>query len=121
MTAEAHGLHRTPEEIRASLKDDRSPKSIRAALPPEDRALFDREYWHALDKARLDYDLAPIHEFQQSWWWTAYQMADPDDYQRMLQTAEEVTRRVGRGEPSGGIAWDEAAKARFRSRIERGE
>ncbi|TMR11512.1 hypothetical protein ETD86_35585 [Nonomuraea turkmeniaca] len=98
MTAEPHGAHRTPAEIRASIRDDRSPKAIRAALPTEDRGLFDHEYRVALDQAKVSYDLAPVHAFQDRWWAIAVMKADPDDYLRMLETAERVAHRAERGE-----------------------
>ncbi|MEV0346560.1 DUF6247 family protein [Nonomuraea sp. NPDC050680] len=115
--AEAHDLHRTPEEIRASLKSDRSPKNIRAALPPKDRAMFDREYWRALDKAKLNYDLAPIQSFQDSWWWTAYQKAAPYECAETIQAAERALKYLERGEsPPGAVRVDDTYKARMRQR-----
>jgi hypothetical protein len=122
MTAQPHGRYRTPEEIRASLKADRSPKNIRQALPSEDHALFDREYWHALDLAKRDYDLTPVLKFQERWWWTAYHKADPEEYQETIRTAERAMEYLERGEtPPGAVRWDDALNAKMRERIERGK
>ena len=122
MTAEPHGRVRTPEEIRESLKEDRSPKNIRRALPPEDHALFDREYWHALDTAKRDYDLTLVHKFEQRWWWTAYQKADSEEYEETIRAAERAMEYLERGEsPPGAVRWDDAVKAKMLERIERGK
>lgn len=120
MTAQPHGLHRTPAEIRAVLKADRSPKNIRAMLPEEDRALFDQQYWHAMDKARLSYDLTPVFEFQKSWWWTAYLKADPVEYQETIEAAERAMEFYERNETPQGAVWDDEYDARLRKRIEQG-
>ncbi|MEO3875486.1 DUF6247 family protein [Nonomuraea sp. B12E4] len=122
MSAQPHGPHRTPEEIRADLKADRRPKTIRASLPPEDHALFDREYWHALDKAKVEYDLAPIREFEQRWWWTAYLKADPEEYEETIRAGERAMEYLERGElPPGAVVVDEAYKDRLRKQIELGK
>jgi hypothetical protein len=84
MPAQPHEAHRTPEEIRASIKDDRSLKALRAALPPEDHALFDREYRAALDQAKVSYDLTPVQKFQTRWWMEAVQKADPEEFRKSL-------------------------------------
>lgn len=122
MSAQPHSpAARTPEEIRAVLKADRSPKAIRAALPPEDHTLFDREYWHVLDRARVDYDLAPALAFQERWWWVAYQKADPVEYQDTIDAAERAMDYYARGEtPPGAVRVDDAYKARLRESVERG-
>ncbi|MFC4006689.1 DUF6247 family protein [Nonomuraea purpurea] len=122
MTAQPHDRHRAPEEIRESLYADRSPKNIRASLPPEDHALFDREYWHALDTAKLNYDLAPVLAFQQNWWWTAYHKADPEEYAETIRAGERAMEYYERGErPPGAVRWDDSLDAQMRERIERGK
>lgn len=122
MTAQSHGPHRTPAEIRASIRDDRSPRAIRAALPVDDHALFDREYREALDNARESYDLTPIQSFIDRWWGTAVLKADPEDYEQMLRDIELAMPYLERGEtPPGAVRVDEAYKARLREQIERGK
>ncbi|MEU7742257.1 DUF6247 family protein [Nonomuraea sp. NPDC049158] len=122
MSAQPHGTRRTPEEIRASLKDDRSPKAIRTALPAEDHVLFDREYRTALDQAKISYDLAPIQEFQTRWWMTAVLKADPNEYAETLQAGERAAEYYERGErPPGATRWDDAVDADLRERIKRGQ
>jgi hypothetical protein len=123
MTAQPHDPHPTPAEIRASLKADRnSPKTIRAALPPEDQTAFDRAYWHALDNAKLNYDLTPITECVTYWWWQAYEKADPDEYAETIARAERAMEYLERGEsPPGARRWDNALDAEMRARIEHGK
>jgi hypothetical protein len=122
MTAQPHEAHRTPEEIRASIKDDRSPKALRAALPPEDHALFDREYRAALDQAKVSYDLTPVQKFQTRWWMEAVQKADPEEYAETVRQAERAMEYLEQGEtPPGAVRWDDALDAQMRERIERGE
>lgn len=119
MTAQPHGVHRTPDEIRASIKDDRSPKALRAALPPEEHALFDREYLAALDQAKVSYDLSPIHDFQTRWWMTAVLKADPDEYEATLRAGERAMEYYARGErPPGAVRWDDNLDAQMRERIQ---
>lgn len=122
MTAQPHGPHRTPAEIRASIRDDRSPRAIRAALPPEDQGAFDREYREALDKAKETYDLAPVQRVVDAWWGTAVLKADPDEYEETIRAAERAMAYLERGEtPPGAVRWDDAYDARLRERIERGK
>lgn len=98
MTAELHSAHHTPAEIRASLKADRSPRNIRAWLPLADRDLFDRQYWHELDKAKHDFDLTPVNECLLYWWWQAYEKADPAEYADTIARADRAMDRFERGE-----------------------
>jgi hypothetical protein len=120
MTAQSHESHhrRTPAEIRAALRADRSPRAIRAALPLEDLEAFDREYREALRSAGDELDLTPLHECVESWRRQAVLKADPLAYAVMVQQAEEIERRAAAGEPIGGITWDDAFEARLRRRIE---
>ena len=116
------GTRRTPEQIRASIKDDRSPRALRAALPPEDHDLFDREYRSALDQAKLSYDLTPVQQFQTRWWMTAVLKADPVEYAETIQAAEQAVEYLERGQtPPGALRWDDAYDARLRERIENGD
>ncbi|MFB4265258.1 DUF6247 family protein [Nonomuraea sp. GTA35] len=122
MTAQPHGRHRTPEEIRASIKHDRSPRAIRSALPPDEHDLFDQEYQAALDQARVTYDLAPIQTFISRWWGEAILKADPDEYAETIERAQRAMEYLERGEmPPGARRWDDALDAEMRERIERGK
>lgn len=119
MTSEPpNAPRRSPAAIRASIAHDRSPHALRAALPAEDHDRFDREYRQALDEAWQTYDWAPLHSFEQGWWCTAVAKADPEEYRRVLETAEQVMQRVRRGEPTGGIPWEEVYETQVRPRLE---
>ncbi|MFF4778739.1 DUF6247 family protein [Microtetraspora fusca] len=122
MTAQPHesGYRRTPEEIRASLRDDRSPRAIRAALPVEDLDAFDRQYREALQKAGDELDLTPLHECVETWWRHAVLKAEPTEYDRMIDRAEEIRRRADLGEPTSGVPWDETFETRLRSSAQKG-
>lgn len=107
MSAQPHSPHPW-EELRASLKADRSPKNIRAALPEEDRETFDRALWHELDKAKQTLDLTPINECVTRWWWQAWLKADPEEYAATIaagERAEQYVREQG-GVPAGVSVWD---------------
>ncbi|TYB69779.1 hypothetical protein FXF51_06335 [Nonomuraea sp. PA05] len=122
MTAQPHQQHRTPEEVRASIKDDRSPKALRAAAPVDDHELFDREYAASLDQARVSYDLTPIHDFQTRWWMTAVLKADPDEYRATIEAGERAMSYLARGElPPGAVVVDDAYKARLQEQIDQGK
>ncbi|GAA4563134.1 DUF6247 family protein [Planotetraspora kaengkrachanensis] len=122
MTAQPHEHHRrSPARIRASLRDDRSPRAIRAALPAEDLDAFDREYREALRRAGDELDLTPLHDCVESWWRQAVLKADPVAYANMVEQAEDLQRRAEGGEPVGGVPWDDAFEARLRRRTEAGE
>lgn len=110
------GSRSSPERIRESVKDDRSPRALRAVLPVEDHAAFDEEYRAALDEARDTYDLAAVQRFQDRWWGIVMLKADPVEYRRVLDRAEELQGRADRGEAVGGVPWDEGYAARLRSR-----
>ncbi len=110
----------TPEEIRASLRADRSPRAFRAALPVEDLDAFDRQYREALHKAVDDLDLAPLHKCVETWWRHAVLRADPAQYAQVIERAEEIQRRSDLGEPTGGVPWDEAFEARLQTRAQQG-
>lgn len=96
------------EEIRAALKADRSPRTVRALLPVEDRALFDREFWHELDRAKQTLDLTPVNECVTRWWWTAYMKADPEEYAATIAAGERAEQYFHEqdGVPAGVSVWD---------------
>ncbi|MEO3853665.1 DUF6247 family protein [Acrocarpospora sp. B8E8] len=113
------GPRSAPQKIRASLHADRSPRNIRACLPEDDHAAFDAGYREALRRAADELDLTPVHECVESWRRLAILKADPADYARMMQTADRVQQLAERGEPSGGIAFDDAFAERLRARVTR--
>ncbi|MEN3540814.1 DUF6247 family protein [Microbispora sp. ZYX-F-249] len=122
MTAQPHepGHRPTPDEIRASQRDDRSPRAVRAALAVEDLDAFDRQYREAVRKAGDELDLTPLHECVETWWRHAVLKADSAEYVQMIERAEESQRRADLGEPPGGLPWDEAFEARLRSKAHKG-
>ncbi|MGP4025548.1 DUF6247 family protein [Actinomadura sp. 3N407] len=70
-------------------------RSIRAALPPEDRAAFDSGLRRAMNAAADHLDLTPLQEFIETWWRIAVMSIDPDGRRAADQAAEAVLR----GEP----------------------
>ncbi|GAA3442727.1 DUF6247 family protein [Planomonospora venezuelensis] len=122
MTAQHHepGSARAVRQIRASLQADRSPRNIRACLPAADREGFDTDYREALRRAGDELDLAPLHACVEAWRRTAILKADADDYAQLVQTAERVQQRADRGEPTGGLPWDDAFAERLRARLSTG-
>ncbi|WP_327046480.1 DUF6247 family protein [Microbispora sp. NBC_01189] len=122
MSAQPHEPHPTPVEIRRTLTHDRSPRAIRAALPPSDHALFDQQFRQALDQAKITYDIGPITSFQERWWATAVLKADPEEYAATIRAAEQAMAYLECGEvPPDAVGVDEEYKARLRQQIERGE
>ncbi|MEU6410274.1 DUF6247 family protein [Microbispora sp. NPDC046933] len=99
MTAEPHDLInvRTPEQIVESLKTDRTPRNIRACLPPADRDYFDRDYRRAMAKATEELDLAPVNALLAHWWHIA-RMKATGDYETVLDQGARVHEQIERGE-----------------------
>ncbi|MET8006523.1 DUF6247 family protein [Nonomuraea glycinis] len=59
---------RTPDQIVEALNGDRSPRNIRAYLPPADRVHFDKGYRQAMAKATEELDLSPVNDLLAHWW-----------------------------------------------------
>ncbi|MFC5830340.1 DUF6247 family protein [Nonomuraea insulae] len=99
MTAESHELIsiRTPEQIVESLKADRSPRNIRACLPPADRGFFDRDYRRAMAKATEELDLGPVNALLAHWWHMA-RMKATGEYEAVLEQGARVQDQIERGE-----------------------
>jgi hypothetical protein len=78
-----------------------SPGAIRAALLPEDQALFDRAYADALAAARDQLDLTELLRCLESWRRLALLQRDPDEFAALVRrTAEKLTGRpVAADEP----------------------
>lgn len=66
-----------------------SPATIRAALFPEDRELFDQAYATALDEARSSYELTSVHDTVEEWRRRAIAQSDPEAFRRMVRRAAE--------------------------------
>ncbi|MEZ0071250.1 DUF6247 family protein [Planotetraspora sp. GP83] len=99
MTAQPHELIsvRTPEQIVESLKADRSPRNIRACLPPTDRDYFDRDYRRAMTKATEELDLAPVNTLLTHWWHMA-RMKATGEYETVLEHGARIQEQIERGE-----------------------
>jgi hypothetical protein len=103
MTAEPHELvtTRTPEQILESLKADRSPRNIRACLPPADREHFDDDYRRAMARATEELDLIPVNQLLDHWWHMA-RMKATGEYEEILEHAARVQEQIERGEYVSG-------------------
>ncbi|WP_182909571.1 DUF6247 family protein [Microbispora sp. H13382] len=99
MTAEPHDLLsvRTPEQVVESLQADRTPRNIRACLPPADREYFDRDYRRAMAKATEELDLAPVNALLAHWWHMA-RMKATGEYEAVLERGARIQEQIERGE-----------------------
>ncbi|GAA2393910.1 DUF6247 family protein [Nonomuraea africana] len=99
MTAEPHELIsvRAPEQIVESLKVDRSPRNIRACLPPADRDYFDEDFRRAMAKATEELDLAPVNALLAHWWHMA-RMKATGEYEEVLEHGARIQEQIERGE-----------------------
>ncbi|NUW37639.1 hypothetical protein HTZ77_40485 [Nonomuraea sp. SMC257] len=103
MTAEPHEYvsARTPEQTLQSLKVDRSPRNIRACLPPEDRESFDRDYRQAMARATDELDLTPVNDLLAHWWHMA-RMKATGEYEEIVRHAALVQEHIEREEHVSG-------------------
>jgi Family of unknown function (DUF6247) len=88
---------------------DKSPKTIRAALLPEERGDFDREYRKVMATATEDLDLAPVLEFIERWWRVAVLSTDAQRHRAAL----DVVARFNRGESVPTASAVDMIKARL--------
>ncbi|MEU7138315.1 DUF6247 family protein [Nocardia sp. NPDC046473] len=73
------------------------PNALRAALPPELRAEFDREWDVVLEQAKKSHTLEEIDALLNKWQHTAVmEIREPGSYQRMLDKAERIQADGGR-------------------------
>ena len=72
-----------------------SPRSIRAALLPEDVGTFDSEYRQAMAEATETLDLNPVLGLLERWRRIAWSSADPVAHQRMLRNAARLEAGEG--------------------------
>ncbi|MGQ0624661.1 MAG: DUF6247 family protein [Sporichthyaceae bacterium] len=76
-----------------------SPREIRAALHPEYRSAFDRDYRRALDEAGLSLDLAPVMDALENWRVRSWVTRDPAEHRRVVRRAVELL--TGEAPPEG--------------------
>lgn len=83
------------------LRPGASPRAIRAALLPEDRADFDAAYDAALAVARTGLDLTELFSVLEHWRRVAVLQDDREDYRRVVRRAAELMtgERVPADEP----------------------
>ena len=66
------------------------PREIRAALHPEYRNEFDRDYQEALNEAGRTLDLEGIHDTLEHWWVRSWIMRDKQEHRRVVRRAAEL-------------------------------
>lgn len=73
------------------------PQALRAALTPELRAEFDREWDLVLEQAKESHTLEDIHALLNKWQHTAVmEIREPGSYQRLLDKAARIQADGGR-------------------------
>lgn len=99
MTAEPYEpvSARTPDQTVESLNGDRSPRNIRACLPPADRDHFDKDYRQAMTKAIEELDLSPVNDLLAHWWHMA-RMKATGEYEEVLEQAARTQEQIDSGE-----------------------
>ncbi|MDQ2707528.1 MAG: DUF6247 family protein [Actinomycetota bacterium] len=83
---------------RHPLAPGATPRNIRAALLPDDRAAFDAAYTDALDAARETLDLTMLFETLERWRRIAALQTDRGNFQRVVRRAAEL--RTGEPVPA---------------------
>ncbi|MPZ80683.1 MAG: hypothetical protein GEV28_09920 [Actinophytocola sp.] len=86
---------------------DASPREIRAALVPEERPDFDRQWRAAMDKATETLDLGEVVKTLDNWR-THAMITDElgkDGYRRWLAKVEHRSRTGDR--PPGSVPWSQ--------------
>ena len=66
------------------------PREIRAALHPEHRDAFDRDYREALDEAGRSLDLAGVHDVVEHWRIRSWMTRDRQQHRRTVRRAAEL-------------------------------
>ncbi|MEQ3553169.1 DUF6247 family protein [Pseudonocardia nematodicida] len=79
-----------------SLRRGASPRTIRAALIPEDRTRFDAAYADELATARDNLDLTGLFAMLERWRRVAVLQRDPDRFDALVRRAAELRT----GEPA---------------------
>jgi hypothetical protein len=67
-----------------------TPREIRAALHPEYRAEFDRDYQEALAEAGRTLDLAGVHDTVEHWRVRSWVTRDKQEHRRVVRRAVEL-------------------------------
>jgi hypothetical protein len=67
-----------------------SPAEVRAALRPEFREAFDRDYRAALDLAAESLELRGVLDVVEHWRMRAWVTRDPDEHRRVVRRAAEL-------------------------------
>ncbi|GAA1024567.1 hypothetical protein Aple_009050 [Acrocarpospora pleiomorpha] len=113
MTAEPYEpiIARTPDQVVESLNGDRSPRNIRACLPPADRGDFDKDYQQAMAKATEELNLSPVNDLLAHWWHMA-RMKATGEYEEVLEHATRVQEQIESGEYVPGRPLREALAER---------
>ena len=97
-----------------SIPSRTDPAAIRAALPPEKTADFDRRYAEVLAEAGATLKLTPVLEMLEPWHRMAcLYLTDPAGYRRVVEIAEryEATGEAPRGVPAN------VTRARLKQRL----
>lgn len=87
-----------------------SPREIRAALHPEYRVEFDRDYRAALDEAATALELGGVQDVVENWRVRCWVTRDKQDYRRVVRRAVELLS----GEAPPADEPVEATEARLR-------
>lgn len=67
-----------------------SPAEVRAALRPEFREAFDRDYRAALDVAAESMELSGVLDVVEHWRMRSWITRDPDEHRRVVRRAAEL-------------------------------
>jgi hypothetical protein len=67
-----------------------TPGEIRAALHPEYRGAFERDYRDALDEAARSLDLAGVHDVVEHWRIRSWITRDAAEHRRVVRRAAEL-------------------------------
>jgi len=106
MTAEARNVSGQGAPFLAPPSKDL--KSIRAALPAEDRDDFDTDFQAVMAEATATMELAGISAFIERWWRVAWSARHPAEHRAMLERANQLRA----GAVVHTTAWAETRSAR---------
>ncbi|MRH93207.1 hypothetical protein GFY24_38305 [Nocardia sp. SYP-A9097] len=97
---------------------DADPVSIRACLPADVAAAFDRDWDTMMDQAKRSRDITLIHSFLSVWRIrAALEVAEPGSFFRAIEKAEgALERRLRDGTPPDSVS-GEVIKAKIAERL----
>jgi Family of unknown function (DUF6247) len=79
--------------------------TIRACLPPDVMAVFDREWEFVLDQAKQSKDLSEVHLLLRKWrFYAAEELKQPGWYDALQAKIERILRT---GENPGAVTWED--------------